>query len=233
MDQSSELIPEINRLFSSASLDGHKVYTTEINRYALNPNQTTYFIGPTGDFVAPRPIQIVRANIVLVNSDPELHLPVYIMDDREWAAHVITELPMPWPYQLYNDGGLHGLGDSKLYLFGFPTQVNDLELFTWLELKDDFSSINDDFIFPPGYEAWIVSALALKARALYPYDSKLSGGQVQELRDEERVTREAVTMLNTECPNYNNEAAMIGPASGDDGSVNLKAAFYRWGSNLP
>ena len=27
-DQSSELIPEVNRLLSSASLDGHKIFTT-------------------------------------------------------------------------------------------------------------------------------------------------------------------------------------------------------------
>lgn len=227
-DQTNELIPEANRLLSSWSLDGHKIFNISIDRYAMNPNQTTYFIGPTGDFVAPRPINIQRANVVLVNSSPELHEPIYILDDREWAAHVITELPMPWPYQIYNDGAYP---DSKLYLFGFPTEINDLELFTWNELSDGFTSVSDLVSFPPGYEAALVPALALKARALNPLDARLSVSQVQELRDEARVTLEAVQILNTECLPYNNEAASIGPW--DNAGGDLKSAFYRWGSGLP
>lgn len=213
---------------SLASLDGHKIYTTAIDRYQMNPSQTTYFIGPNGDFVAPRPNWIVRANIVLVNSFPELHLPVQLLDDKQWAAHVITELPMPWPYQLYNDGA-HP--DSQLFLFGFPTEINDLELFTPQELKQDFTSLTDTVDFPPGYEAWIVPALALKARALYPYDSKLSGLQVQELRDEARVALDWVQINNAECPDMANEAANL--RNGDGSGGNYKAEFYRWGSNIP
>lgn len=227
IDQTTELIPEANRLLSSWSLDGHKIYTTNIDRYAMTPGQTTYFIGPTGDFVAPRPISIVRANIVLVNSDPELHLPVYLLDDLEWAAHVITELAMPWPYQLYNDGAFP---DSKLYLYGYPTENNDLELFTWRELKDDFTAVSDGVVFPPGYEAALVPALALCARALNPYDSKLSVLQAQDLKDEARKTLEWVRILNAECPAMTSEAANMGSSSTGE---SLRSIFYRWGTNLP
>ena len=219
-DQTGELIPELNRMMSLASLDGHKIYTTAIDRYQMTPLQTTYFLGPTGDWVAPRPNWIVRANVVLLDSSPELHLPLYLLDDKEWAAHVITELQMPWPYQLYNDGSYP---DSQIYLFGFPSQTNDIELFTPQELKQDFTDLTDTVSFPPGYEAWIVPALALKAASLYPYDSKLSGLQLQALRDEARQAMDWIQINNSECVDMTNEAASLG--SYGDGPGNLRAAF--------
>ncbi len=215
-------------MLSLASLDGHKIYTTAIDRYEMIPTQTSYFLGPNGDWVAPRPNWIVRANLVLLQSSPELHLPIYILNDKEWAAHVITELPMPYPYQLYNDGA-HP--DSQIFLFGFPTQINDIELFTPQELKQDFTSLTDTVDFPPGYEAWIVPKLALLARQLYPYDSKLSALQVQELRDEARLAMDWIQINNSECVDMTNEAASLGDYG--EGPGNLRAAFYRWGSNLP
>lgn len=227
IDQYTELIPETNRMMGSWNLDGHKIYSTSIDRYAMNPQQTTYFIGPTGDFVAPRPTFIYRANVVLVNSSPELHLPVRLLSDAEWAAHVITELPAPWPWQLYNDGAVP---DSKLYLFGFPTAKNDLELFTWNQLKSDFSSTTDAVVLPPGYEDAIVTNLALRVKALYPYDAKLTGLQASELREDARRSLQAVKTMNMQCVPMASEAANIG---GNGGNESLKAAFYRWGSNLP
>lgn len=174
-DQYAEAIPMVNRMLASWSVDRLKIYTESIDRYPLqspgNPGQTTYFIGPTGDFVAPRPISIHRANIVLTATSPEQHEHVHIMSDDEWAAKTITELPGgPWPYQLYNDGAVP---DSKLYLFPFPTFPCDLELFTWLQLPE-FAAVTDTVILPPGYEEAIVYNLAKRISAHYPLESKIT-----------------------------------------------------------
>ena len=225
-DQTTELIPETNRMLGSWNCDGHKIFTTDINRYAMTPQQTTYFIGPTGDFVAPRPTFIYRANVVLVNSSPELHIPLSILSDADWAAHVITELPASFPWSIYNDGANP---DSKLYLYGFPTETNDLELFTWQDLKNDFTAVTDAVIFPPGYEEALVTHLALRVCRLYPLDSRLSVAQRGDLERDAAKALMALKTLNTEPVPMASDIAGIG---GSGANPFLKEEFYKFGGNL-
>lgn len=181
----------------------------------------------TPDFVAQRPIFIYRANLVLISENPEVHLPLTLLDDAQWAAKTIPHLLSSYPWELYNDGN-YPL--SKLYLYGYPNQANDLELFTWQQLKDSFTAVTDVAMFPPGYEDFIVTRGALRVRALYPYDSKLSAGQVAELRQDAATATQAVQIINTECPAFTNEASLLN-SKGLAG--NFRAEFYKWGANIP
>lgn len=290
VDQYGELIPEINRMLASFNLDGHKIFTTSIDRYRLVSNQQSYFIGfpftfsatlassvtatvadttglaigqalsgtgiqagtkitgltvntsitlslaatvsstqtitVTPDFIAPRPNFIYRANVVVLGSSPELHLPCRILSDAEWAAKTIPHLLISWPWEIYNDGN-YPL--SQLYMYGYPSDANDLELFTWQAMKTSFTAVTDAVILPPGYEDMIVTQGALRVRALYPYDSKLSVSQVAELRRDAAVSTQAVQILNTECPNFVNEASLLNRGGGSF----LKADFEKWGAGLP
>jgi hypothetical protein len=225
-DQYAELIPEVNWMIASWNLDGHKIYTTSIAQYPMVANKRTYTIGPTGDFVAPRPISIIQANVVVLGTTPYLHIPMRLLSDVEFAntalapqSATVGGIPASWPWALYNDGGFP---NSTLYTYGYPTQVNNIELYTWDALKTDFTSITDAAVFPPGYEAAIIANLALKVNVLYPHDSKLTGAQCEMLVREARQTLEAVTVLNTECPNI----AING------GDLSLRSAFYKWGANV-
>lgn len=237
-DQYGELIPEINRMMARFNLDGHKIFTTSIDRYTLAANQQTYLIGPDAladgaalipvipGFNAPRPIFIYRANIIIVGSSPEIHLPLKILTDDEWAAKTIPALQASWSWELYNNGDAP---NSKLYLYGIPGEANDLELFTWQSLQHEFTSEDNAVILPQGYEDMIVTQGALRARALHPYDSKLSVAQIKELRDDAARALQTVKIMNTESTPYFNEAALLNGT----GSGNLRAEFERWGANLP
>ena len=225
-DQFGELIPEINRMMDSLSLNGHNIFTQSIDRYAMSPQQTSYFIGPTGDWVAPRPLSIFRANVVLTDSAPELHLPVKLLTDDEWADHIITELPAPWPWQLYNDGAYP---DSKLYLYGYPTENNDLELFTWQQVQTGFVAATDAVTLPPGYEDVMVTEGALRCISLYPLDCRLTGIQVQKLEQDAMRAREKVQILNTTSRPYYNDGASIG---GNGGDLSMREFFYRFGAGI-
>lgn len=219
-DQTGELIPAINRLVGMFNLDGLKIFNTSIDRYALTPLQSSYFIGPSGDFQAPRPNYIHGANVVITSASPELHLPIHMMTPAEWEAMTITELPMAWPIAMYNDGANP---DSKLYLYGFPTNANDLELFTWQALKNDFTAISDAVYLPDGYEAAIVDSLALEVARLHPRDTVLRGEALVEARRAAQNSLQAVMVLNTECPRLHSEAANIGGR----GSGLVSAADWR------
>lgn len=162
-EQQTEVIQFLNQMLDGMNTLRGSIFTVNIARYALVPSQTTYFIGPTGDFVAPRPIRIVNANLVLTNASPEAHLPMRILNDDEWADIRVTEIPTTVPRLLYNDGNSP---DSQLYLWGFPTQANDLELFTWQGLNNALGP-TDTLAYPDGYARAILYKLAVEIAPLY------------------------------------------------------------------
>jgi hypothetical protein len=61
------------------------------------------------------------------------------------------------PTDLYNDGAYP---NSRLYLWGYPSVANDLELFTWQQLSS-FPSQAATVSLPPGYAQAVVYNLAV------------------------------------------------------------------------
>ena len=200
IDKYTEAIGAMNRMMGSMNITGSLIYKTSIDRYALTPQQTTYFIGPTGDFVTTRPLYISRANIVITSTSPELHEPLWIYRSAaEWAAVVMPETPAPWPWAIYNDGAAP---DSKLYLYGYPTEANDLELFTWQEILPEFTSISDLVVLPSGYQAHIVNAFTEELESLYPLQAKVSPVTRQLVAQ----SRRAIQVLNAVSPKLVSDA---------------------------
>lgn len=206
-DQFNELIPEFNRWMSSNNLDGHRVYQTSIDRYAMVPGQTSYFLGPTGDWNAPRPNFISRANVVILNASPEYRKHVKLLSDAEWGRKGITELPGAWPYELYDDGSVP---DTKLYLYPYPTQVNDLELYTAQQILPACAAITDTILLPDGYEQAIVTGFALQVESLYPHDAKVA----DETRRQAVIAMQRVIVANARNVPHRSEAANLGGRSG-------------------
>lgn len=212
-DQYQEALPMLNRMLKLWNVDRLKIFGMSIDRYALNASQTSYFIGPNGDFVAPRPVSIYRANIVLTGQAPEQHLHVDVLDEAEWAAHRITEMPSgPWPYELYNDGDSP---DSKLMLFPYPVRPCDLELFTW-NLLPQFGTITDEVELPDGYEEAIVYNLAKRIAAQYPLEAKIT----PEALDMARTSLADIESLNAPSPRLKVDGAIQAAGASRGGSWN-------------
>jgi hypothetical protein len=214
-DQSAEVIPILNRMLGSWNIDPLKIFETSQDRYALTPSQTTYFIGPTGDmhgpgnFVAPRPARIVRANVVVTNAFPEIHKELEIYEVTDWAGLSIPELPGAWPRRLYND---HATPDSKLYLYPVVSIPSDLELFTLLALQQ-FAALADVVVLPDGYEEAIVYNLARRVVSTF----KHQGAAISP--DDVDIANTSLAMIesgNAPVPHLINDAAGLGsPRTGD------------------
>lgn len=203
-DQSTEAIQICNRMMGSWNIVPLDIYSTSIDRYALSPNQTSYFIGPTGDFVAPRPTRIIRANVVLTTTSPEQHIEVRLLDKGQWAAKRIPELAAGmWPVELYDD---FDEPDSKLYLYPFPQVQCDLELFTPKALRRDFAALTDSVDLPDGYERALVFNLAVDIAAFYPEQAQLDP-RAEGIADRALA---AIESNNAPVPRLKNDAAGIG-----------------------
>jgi hypothetical protein len=147
----------LNRMLGSWSIQGELIYTIQAARYNLSPSKVSYTIGPTGaDFTAPRPIRITQATLVLLGPS-ELHLPLNLLTDAQWAHVRLREIPSSVPTDLYNDGAYP---NSRLYLWGYPSVANDLELFTW-QLLASYPSQAAAVSLPPGYAQAVVYNLAV------------------------------------------------------------------------
>jgi hypothetical protein len=92
---------------------------------------------------------------VLTGSTPEVHVPLQLLDDEQWARISCTQIPTSLPVQLYND---RAFPNSNLYLWGVPDQANDLELYTPLQLSNFALSAYCNL--PPGYQAAFTYTLA-------------------------------------------------------------------------
>lgn len=156
--QLADAFQAVNRMIDAWRLERLLVFTVRVDRYTLSPSQTSYTIGPGGNFDAPRPTRITAANIVTTSGGSEVHLPLRILTDREWSAKRLTVIPTTIPTQLYFDGAFPV---SRLYLWGYPTEANDLELYTWQQL-DGFDTQTDPVDVPPAYLDALVYGLAVR-----------------------------------------------------------------------
>lgn len=209
----------MNRWLASHNLDGHRVYTTSIDRYAMVPQQTSYFLGPTGDWVAPRPNFISRANVVVTTASPEFRQHVKILTDAEWGRKSITELAGAWPYEIYSDGSVP---DTKIYLYPFPTQANDLELYTAQQILPAFVATTDTVILPDGYEQAIVTGFALAVESLYPLEAKVS----DETRRQAYASMQRIIIANTQGTRLFSEAADLGGPRPDGTTAEVRTGNY-------
>jgi hypothetical protein len=140
------------------------VYTVDRQVFSLVPGKQFYTIGPGGDFDVPRPVRIEIASILWTASNPRpVEIPIAINTDEEWRATCVKNTPSTYPTDMWPNGN-YPL--NTLAFWPVPTQVNDLVLYTWGQAAD-FTSINQEVTFPPGYEEAFVLNLAVRLAPSY------------------------------------------------------------------
>lgn len=153
-------LAEGNALLEEFNIRSILIYATTILQFNLTARTLpTYWftIGPSGaDFTAARPTKIIRANLVLTGSTPNVRVPLDVIEDIQWS-----DVPQPalgvsaYPTRLYNG---KEFPNSKLYLHPYPTtSANALELFVPYQIPA-WAAVSDTFAFPPGfYNAYMLT----------------------------------------------------------------------------
>lgn len=157
-EQVTYALARLNRILGSLSQAGEwYVYTTNISSYTLSPTRDFYTIGPTGNFVAERPMAIDKANIIISSGSNLVRVPLEIISDEEWADISVVGIGSAVPVKLYNDGAAP---NSNLYLWPKATNTSyKLELF-WRQQLTQFSSTADTLVAPNGYQEALTLTLA-------------------------------------------------------------------------
>lgn len=211
-EQSVEVLGFLNQLFDGWNAVRGNIFTFSVDRYALSPGVTTYIIGPNGDpapFVAPRPTKIAKARLVVTSTFPEIHLPMHLFTDEEWADMVITEMPTTIPTGVYNDGASP---NSNLFMWGYPTVANDLELWTPKQFETELL-ITDILSLPPAYPKALVYGLGWEVAPLY---FKKGNPLLDQIKMIAQASKAAIWNVNLQAPTIANDAGFIGNTKNED-----------------
>jgi len=184
-EQYVDALISLNGLLDSLNINRSAIYTVQPARYTLSPPKKFYTIGidPLGltiaDFNAPRPIYIQDARLILTSSPSPVFLPLKVIrQDSAWASIVVREMPSTIPLYIYPDN------DSpieKLYFWPYPTQTNDVELWTWEPLTQ-FASLDDPVIAPTGYMDMLVYQLAVRLGDQFGTAAAMSANVISDAR---------------------------------------------------
>ena len=163
-DQLSDALLSLNGLVDYLNAQEDAVYSKNYARYTLFPSKTHYTIGidPTGaltpDFAVARPARIEEARLVLTSSPSPIYLPLRIVNDTEWSSIVVRQIPVTIPQVMFCD---YDWPLANLWFWGYPTQSNDLELWSWNTLTP-YATVTDPVTIPPGYTDMLVYQLAAR-----------------------------------------------------------------------
>jgi hypothetical protein len=168
--QGQRALRKLNQLIETWSADGFLVFKTIQESLTVSTSGATIGSGQTLNTEAP--IQIESAKISLNNLDYDVEL----ISSQEYAG-ISSKSQTGRPTRLYYEG--RGTG-AKIYLWPVPDQSYTLKLFSQKKIAS-FSDLSETVTLPPGYEALIVSNLAM---ALCPsYGQEPLGSLVKSAQD--------------------------------------------------
>ena len=202
--QGQDGLRRLNAMISSWSI--HRLAIPFISREVFNvvANQSTYTIGPGGDFDTIRPVGLTGAALLLNASSPPVEIPNEILTDDAYEAIPIKDLTNTLWTKVYYNAEYQG-GLASIFLWPTPTTSdNDLVLYRG-DLVQGFTNMTTSQSFPPGYFEAFEYQLAL--RLSIPYGQTPSN----ELR---MMASQAFSTIKRE--NYKWNDAAIDPAMTND-----------------
>lgn len=214
-DQYSDGLKVFNRMTGWLNTLSNAIFTRRIDVWRTAPNTRIYTLGPGGDWDGPRPQRIEYANLFL-SENPIYRKELRIWDDAQWKAIHLQDV-FTYPEGLYNDGAA---GLANIYFHPAPDKDYGIELYTWQALSKA-STVNDELVYPDGYEEMLVGQLAVRFMPMYRK-------RLNSLADDQLVITQAqnslsaVIKLNANPPRMSHDAELAPRRGG----------LYNWKSGL-
>lgn len=197
--QQTEVLGRLNRMLDGWNALRANIYQVSIEQFTLTPHQQTYTIGEGGNFNTTRPVEILKANMVLTSVSPNVRAPLEIINWDRWGDIPVPSLASSLPVKLYVDSDFPL---RKLYLWGYSSQQNNLELFMTKSLPVNLL-ISDTITVPDGYIEAIEYSLAERIAPLY---WRKANGLLEDVRVMARKARAAIQSANSKPLNAHNDA---------------------------
>lgn len=143
----------LNAMIDSWQNERLMCYAMRDESISVSSGNTTKTIGPTGDLVSTRPVQIEAAYVVISN----ISYPVTLLDEEQYAAIAQKTVPAPWPDRIWYQPTMP---NGTIYLYPQPSGSSTLHVITRTPLTA-FVTTSDAVSLPPGWEEALATNLAI------------------------------------------------------------------------
>jgi len=146
---------QLNKMMKAWVAKGHLVWTMKEGLLPLAKGDSSYTIGPTGEYVINRPNRIISARWRDSSSNDT---PIWKIS-REEYFDLPNKTVQGKPTQFYYD---RQLTNGVLYVWPTPDSGKDCIAFTYEDTIEDFDSNANDTPFPPEWAEALSWNLALR-----------------------------------------------------------------------
>lgn len=162
-DEASDGLLVLNDMIDSWSNESLIVFNRVRESFALTPSQSSYTIGPGGNFNTSRPQQYEGAAIEIPNGTNTFEIPMEILNLDQWEMITVKNTQSSIPRKMYAPGDFPL---DTVNLWPVPNSAYNLILYGWKPLTL-FATINDTVSLPPGYSRALRFNLALEIAPEY------------------------------------------------------------------
>ncbi len=148
----------MNDMLSTWSAEIRPVFCTRHDIYQMDASVASYTIGPTGDFVQPRPNMITQA---MVRVQGNLDYPLEIITPDEYLSLNLKTLTGIPQYLKVNPT----VPNIEVSVYYVPQQSYELNIDSLISL--DSQTLTGQVEFPPGYEEAVKYNLAIRLAGKY------------------------------------------------------------------
>lgn len=157
--ETADGLEALNAMLASWRNDRLMAYSLDTLTVPLSAAQTTRTVGPSGNLVATRPVQIENAYIVQSN----MTYAVNILNENEWAGIPDKTSTSTWPDRIWPN---YTFPDITINLYPVPNASSDLKLVVRTPVTD-IASAATTVSLPPGWDDAIDFNLAVRIAPEY------------------------------------------------------------------
>jgi hypothetical protein len=154
-------LSSLNDMIDSWSNENLLINTKVREVFPLVAAQSSYTMGPTGNFNTTRPLKIELA--LMQDAGTLIETPVEIFTKEQFASISLKTLTSNDPQYIYPTGS-YPL--ETVHVWPVPTEANNLVLYSWKPLAT-LANLSTEFSLPPGYGRALKYNLALELAPEY------------------------------------------------------------------
>lgn len=185
----------LNSMLDAWALE--KLMLFKFDTLTFTPTASSFTIGPTGNLVTVRPIEILSA----YRKSGGVDLPVQILSREQYESILLKELSNKVQALYYKPEYPNGR------VFVWPVATNEPLFLSLQQPITGFTSTADAIVLPPGYEEALTFNLAVLLCAEYNKDA--SRAVVRQAMNTKRL----IKTVNNEVPMLSVDPALDGSAS--------------------
>lgn len=153
----------LNTMVDSWNIERLMIFAILPQTFPFQAGKMSYTMGVGGDWNTAWPTRVEKVQLNYSTGGVPLNLTIEIINLDQYQQFIVPGTASPIPMWVYPDDG-YPL--RTFYFYTVPSIVSTVDIFTWSQLTK-FVSIDDDIIFPPGYELALKSNLALQLAPEY------------------------------------------------------------------